>query len=120
MKNQKTFWLTMIVVLFLIACQTKNTSTEIPKKSCLKSFEFIGPNLRDTVNRTDCNGRQGKWIIMEYAVLNKHNSAEKVKTEEGFYNNNKKEGYWKRFDKFGNLLDSSKYINGEKVELVVN
>jgi hypothetical protein len=96
----------MVIAVFLYACDHPTPETASSKKNCIKSFEFIGANTTDTVNLTDCNGKQGKWFIREYAVLNRNEPAQMVTVEEGFYHNDKKEGLWLKYDKYGNVTDS--------------
>lgn len=58
---------------------------------------------RECINRSDSKGyKQGKWKYF-YDNL--------VVKEEGNYKNDKKNGYFKSYDKDGNLLSVKKYIN---------
>ncbi len=92
------------------------------KKTCLSSFEYIIDGKPDTINKAygSAKVKQGHWIIYELIgdkewsgerVNAKTNKLERIKTEDGYYRNNKKEGYWKRYNKDGTIKDSLQYEN---------
>lgn len=57
MKIYKQLSVLAVILLTGFSC---NDNAE---KKCMGSYEFIPPNLTDTVNLKDCNGwKQGKWI----------------------------------------------------------
>ena len=64
---------------------------------------------RERINRFNSNQqRQGKWKWFfddEFTVK-----------MEGSYKNGLKNGYWKEFDRDGNLISATKYVDGEKQE----
>lgn len=112
--------------MFVFSCAN---NSEKKKFANIISYEMIG---RDTLNCTDENKmKQGHWIVFKMAVLNhtiytqsandtaKQKSitrdAERVKVEEGFYKDNKKEGVWKTFSPVGELKDSFNYKDGDVV-----
>lgn len=64
---------------------------------------------RERINRFDANKkRNGKWKWFFEDELT-------VKME-GTYKNGLKNGYWKEYDRDGNLLSATKYVDGEKQE----
>ena len=63
---------------------------------------------REHINRKDQSGfKQGLWKIFY---------ANDILKEEGFYLNDKKDGFFKYYDEEGNLISLEKYNNGEIVE----
>lgn len=66
----------------------------------------------DTVNLTDANGlKQGKWVVFRQAdekSVTKMNSLDSV----GYYKDNKKTGYWKKYSLRGEKVDSVFYEGG--------
>ncbi len=62
---------------------------------------------RESINRTDNNGlKQGRWkYFYEGGML----------MEEGTFRNDKKDGFFKKYDRNGNLLELQKYVDGEEV-----
>ncbi|OFY47723.1 MAG: hypothetical protein A2W85_13015 [Bacteroidetes bacterium GWF2_41_31] len=64
---------------------------------------------RERINRTNSNGlRHGrwKWFFDDEIAVQK----------EGSYNNGLENGYWKEYDRDGNLISATKYVDGEKQE----
>jgi len=65
---------------------------------------------RERINRMNANQqRHGKWKWFfddEFTVQ-----------MEGTYKNGLKEGYWKEYDRDGNLVSATKYVDGEKQEM---
>lgn len=62
---------------------------------------------RESINRSDRNGmKQGRW---------KHFYENGALSEEGFYRNDKRDGYFKTYDRDGNLLELKKFVDGEEV-----
>lgn len=73
-----------------------------------KSYSFTP--RRDTINRVDMKGRkQGAWVEHVAALR-----GEEAYDEQGFYENDKKEGTWKRFSPEGDLLAVEGYYLGMK------
>jgi hypothetical protein len=69
----------------------------------------IGPK-GDTLNRIDMKGRkQGAWVIH---VDNAH--GERGYEEEGYFENDKREGAWRRFSLEGDVLSIENYRWGNK------
>ncbi|MBP7808934.1 MAG: hypothetical protein KA163_06560 [Bacteroidia bacterium] len=67
----------------------------------------------DTVNRFDTkNRKQGKWMVWREGA--NENSSTNINSleSEGFYKNDKKEGYWKNYTLYGEITDSILYVNG--------
>lgn len=112
-----------IIVFIISSCQNNN---EVEKK-CFASFELNNSEGQlDTVNLIDCDkNKQGRWvvtknIIPKFSILptdnNKtlHSKIIRRVVEEGYYRDNKKEGYWKYYnEEDGSVKDSVLYINGE-------
>ena len=104
----------LVIVLFLI--QSCGESKEPAARECLfrgGSYELIG---HDTINLIDCDSiKQGHWIVHKYAVLNKQIGPERIVDEKGFYKDNKKQGFWKKYSTTGEVLDSVEYKDGVAV-----
>lgn len=112
-------------LLLFFSCGQRS-ATEI--KNILPQFEIV--ENKDTINYLDVNGlKQGHWIAFEvgmssvnagvnfcpeadtaqHRVGSWQNCSGKTKIEEGFYRDDKKIGYWKRFAKDGSIKDSVEY-----------
>jgi hypothetical protein len=64
----------------------------------------------DTVNRVDAkNMKQGKWIIRQ-----EENMGEPGTQEEGFFQNDLKEGEWHVYNLMGDMVGKEKYVYGQK------
>ncbi|HWY09777.1 MAG TPA: hypothetical protein VN026_00555 [Bacteroidia bacterium] len=100
------------VVLFLI--QSCSENKEPAARVCRGgSYELSFKTGKDTFNLIDCeNNKQGHWVIFKWVVLNKQNGPERIADEEGFYKDNKKQGFWKKFSPIGKVLDSVEYKDG--------
>jgi uncharacterized protein len=62
---------------------------------------------RESINRYDRNGlKQGRW---------KYFYEDGLLREEGTFRNGKRDGFFKTYDRSGNLLDLKKYVDGEEV-----
>src|SRR5256885_16985125 len=69
----------------------------------------IGPK-GDTLNRIDKNGKkQGPWIIHT-----DDNHGERGYEDEGFFQNDKREGAWRRFSLDGDVISIEDYRWGNK------
>lgn len=117
---------TVSLCTLLAACI--NTS-QANTKNILPVFELT--DTKDTINYVDIKGlKQGHWIVYEINSGNSNlnacvtaaadtvktdkpanwtNTCGKYKIEEGFYKDDKKIAWWKRFEKDGSLKDSLKY-----------
>lgn len=66
----------------------------------------------DTINKFDSNNlRQGKWVVYRQGddrSITNINSIDSV----GVYKDNIKVGYWKKYSKYGDIVDSAFYENG--------
>lgn len=72
-----------------------------------KSYDFLG---KDTINRVDMQGlKQGPWIVRVEALR-----GERGYEEEGFFENDLKEGVWKRFSLEGDCIAIENYSYGMK------
>ena len=99
------------------SCGDKKQISDQPNGRCIYSWELVS-GCKDTVNLTDCNKKkQGHWIIRKWAVVNKKNGAEPVWSEEGYYVDNKREGYWKKYSETGEITDSVNYKNDAIVQM---
>ena len=77
-------------------------------KAQWKSYSFTPKH--DTINRVDLKGmKQGPWV--EHIAPMR---GEDAYDEQGFYNNDKREGTWKRFSAEGDLLAVENYYLGMK------
>lgn len=116
-----------ILIFILISCNSKKDergplnasagSAPISQKGCLTSFETVNG---ETINKTYGGGiKDGHWITYEFVIPNvKQNKDSKViraKMEEGYYKENKKEGFWKFYNNDGTLKDSVEYKNDEPI-----
>ncbi len=77
-----------------------------------QSYEFGGPNNKDTINLIDALGKkQGKWILR-----GKHKPgscfAPDQKAEEGKYSDNRKIGKWFEYYCNGNMKNQLTFQNG--------
>ena len=120
MKTIKLFVFVTIALCFTEACDEKpKTTANIISKdiNCPVPKEFLENG--DTINKTLENGiKVGHWISFDWIIpKGKEPNAAAVrvvraKLEEGFYKNNKKEGFWKFYDKDnGTFKDSVEYKN---------
>lgn len=90
-----------IILLFTFSCSVRSD------RKCLNSFEL--GDTGDTINIIDCKGlQQGHWIISKVIMTDKTH-AKMIKIEEGFFRDNKKEGFWKFFNTDGSIKDSLEY-----------
>jgi hypothetical protein len=65
---------------------------------------------RDTINKTNCDGKkQGRWILFSAQLRGKLN----VKIEEGNYVNNLKQGLWKYYDSTEKLVRVVNFKNDQ-------
>lgn len=72
--------------------------------------DFTLTTKGDTVNKTDNrNLKQGKWIIR-----NEENMGEPGTQEEGFFQNDQKEGEWHVYNLMGDPIGIEKYAYGQK------
>lgn len=86
--------LTTVVVLLVLVCISFGATAQ--------DFEIY---KGDTINLTDKQGRkQGKWIIF--------NSEQSRIIEQGYYEDNRKQGLWKKYYANGNLQSEITYQNG--------
>ncbi|MFY9309004.1 MAG: toxin-antitoxin system YwqK family antitoxin [Bacteroidia bacterium] len=73
-----------------------------------QTFELLG---KDTINRTDVNGkRQGKWIVTN-KIANKPCYTPEQKVEEGAYVDGKKTGIWTEYYCNNNMKSKITYEN---------
>ncbi len=123
MKTKLYLFFSLTLILLMSSCNNYST-----KKNAIGhrgwSYEMAG---RDTINLTENGVKQGHWRVYKTAVLHHTiytqsgsdtaikksitSSPERVKMEEGFYKDNKKEGVWKYFSTSGILKDSVVYKN---------
>lgn len=114
-----------LFVFFILSCndgsKKKNNNynkDKIHLQGCLQTYEIDPQRLHDTLNKIYEGGiKQGHWLYYELAVK-KTAQGEVIKgssyrtiVEDGYYINNKKEGYWKFYHKDGTLKDSVEYKN---------
>lgn len=122
MRRIKSFFFLVIILFLIQSCINKTTEEEKQlalntKRPCIRSFEIF-PRIKDTVNVIDCNQKkQGHWIITKIVVLNKKYGPQIVWSEDGYYIDGKREGFWKTYDDRGNVKDSINYKNDKIVQL---
>lgn len=109
----KIIIITVFISIILFSCNNSEKSTTFNEPHLDEYGEWRQEALgSDTVNKTDANGfRQGKWMIFRNAdekSLTNTNSLDSV----GYYKDNNKNGYWKKYSKLGTQLDSVLYENG--------
>jgi hypothetical protein len=118
MKTFKLFTLGTIVFFFIQACSDKPKTETAEKmgRGCFDIYELNVLDNHDTINRQYGDGtKEGHWII--YAWIDPkekavgENNPGRSKITEGYYKDNKKEGFWKSFNKDGTLNDSVEYKN---------
>jgi hypothetical protein len=74
--------------------------------------------LPDSINRINCSGRYGYWIVFgENKINSSYQPNQKV--EEGFYENDKKVGAWKYYFCSGNIKSVVNFLNGQPIGNVV-
>lgn len=112
-----------ILAFVLVSCNTKNEEhvplsssidgATISQKGCLASYETVNGERINKIYGGDI--KDGHWIHYEFVIPTaKENTNKKVvraKIEEGYYKENKKEGFWKFYNKGGTLKDSVEYKN---------
>lgn len=116
-----------ILLFILISCNSKkeehgplNTgigSAPVSEKGCLESFETVNG---ERINKTMGNNiKDGHWIHYEFVIptakKNKDSKVVRAKMQEGYYKENKKEGFWKFFNTDGTLKDSVEYKNDKPI-----
>ena len=128
----KLFIIGIVIFCFIQACgnrsetviteQGTNTIDTI-NIGCLGSYEINVLGNGETINRLYGKERikQGHWINFEFIIPtgkqsfeaneNKNKKVARTKLEEGYYRHNKKEGFWKSYNKYGTLKDSLQYKN---------
>jgi len=106
MKTLKRIMPGAIIVVMIQACNTEPNTTDMNDKHSAGSFELNVHGHNDTINMIYADGsKEGHWISSVWS------NGSRVKMEEGYYKDNKKEGYWKFFNKDGSLKDSVEYKN---------
>lgn len=118
MKTVKFLYLVAFAafLLMMISCGDNGARTAPIENAgkAVYSFELRGPTGSDTVNIIYNGLKQGKWIIRgKDKHGTSHHAEEKV--EEGFYKDDKKVGYWKKYSPEGTILDSILFENGIEV-----
>jgi hypothetical protein len=93
----------ILPALLICACGEKETICKHPSSNPSMTFE-MDLNGKDTVNRIDQYGfKQGKWRTRD-------GTRTRI-LEAGNYVNNLKQGYWTRYNKKGEFIDSVLYKN---------
>lgn len=132
LKTIKFFSIFAVLICFIYACNNK-TETQIVEHAttaidtlnigCPVSYELNILGNLDTINKVygKENIKHGHWITFgmiipkEKRALNSKENSDKniirAKLEEGFYRNNKKEGFWKFYNNDGSFKDSIEYKN---------
>jgi hypothetical protein len=116
--NVLKLFITLPLLVSTYACNTTDNTAEKEKPTF--EYETVVDSLvidhnGDTINRRDTkNRKQGKWVINHQGQNNKSITSinsDQLETE-GYYKNDKKEGYWKVLSDQGLAVDSILYING--------
>lgn len=105
-----------------IANETKNTVDTLDI-GCLGSYELDLNGNGDTINGVYGKDhiKHGRWITYilrssETGARAESAKTRRTKSEEGFYNKNKRTGLWKFYNEDGSIKDSVEYRDGVPVE----
>lgn len=111
MKTKRLLLLAISNWMLLLSCSNPSNDAANNSHNCYMREFGLAPN-GDTINKIDCNGfKQGHWINSHFAVPDGQRNASWVKVEEGEYKDNNKQGYWKRYNPEGDIIDSIRYKN---------
>jgi hypothetical protein len=106
----KKFFISSVLFVLTTSCTSPEEKPKIDWAP-VEGNVFLDHN-GDTLNRTDKqNRKQGKWVIFKEAHQKSITDVSAMQ-EDGFYKDDKKEGYWRIYSQYGELLDSVLYING--------
>lgn len=124
--NKFIKYLSLSILLVLISCQNEN-ELQKPLGECSYELRQVDQKM-DTFNLIYDGLKQGPWIVYK-DIIPKSSIllTDNTKTlqgkivrrtlEEGYYKDNKKEGYWKfYYEEDGSLKDSVLFKNGEIVK----
>lgn len=126
MKTIKLFLLCLPACLFTLACSESGTSkagktenlSDPVDMGYLTTYQLNPQNLHDTFNKFYGKElvKHGHWINYSLTVQqgNPASTAPKsrlIKTEEGTYKYNKREGLWRTYNADGTMKDSVLYHN---------
>ncbi len=104
---------------FLLALTIFNLSCSDPQKETKFRDTSLDPNggwrqlpIQEGINRTDSNNlKQCKWQVYKQGDSRSATHINAVDSE-GYYKNNIKTGYWKKYSYNGETIDSVLYENG--------
>ena len=107
MQVRNTSILILIQVLFIFSCGNSGSN----KKPRIEGDIFVDGSGNVINKIDDSNLKQGKW--MTYHEGDESSTTNLPYLEyEGFYKDDKKEGYWKEYSRYGEIKDSVLYVEG--------
>lgn len=125
MKTVKQFALGTLTLFFIQACSdSKGTVTadqgsnmiDTINMGCLGTYELDFQGSGDTINKIygEDHIKHGRWVTYALNLSKEKPTTDnaktiRIKTEEGYYRNNKKVGFWKFYNEDGTLKDSIEY-----------
>ncbi len=121
MKTIKLIIFITITFCFIQSCNEKSKAMPevfISNRPCYIPFQILENG--DTINKMYNNEiKEGLWISHisiarggKLSIASAGTGVINIKVEEGYYKNNKKEGFWKFYDRYdGTFKDSVKYKN---------
>jgi len=128
MKTIKIFTIAIFSIFISQACtdatevlntQKDTTNTDTITRGCLASYELNPEDNNEKINQVYNKDKvkEGHWMNFEFVLTeNTKMKTTRIKTEEGYYRKNKKEGFWKFFKKDGTIADSVEYSNNLPVK----
>ena len=134
----KTFcFYTLLIFIYgsLMSCHEKEETldnlsaleaSDMIDRGCLSSFEINSGGTGDTINKIyGKDFKVGHWIDFELITTNLKTNIDtgktgdmrlkRIKREEGYYINNKKEGFWKLYNFDGSIKDSVEFKNNRRL-----
>lgn len=101
----------LTLLLLLISCADPPPRKYTPGHPEDPTVIFLD-QYGDTINKVDDqNQRQGKWMIYSNEGNERSISKPNTLSDEGYYKDGLKEGYWKMYSEHGDV-DSILYIHG--------
>jgi hypothetical protein len=112
---------TSIVIQILVLAFCFSCSDSVKTSSDKKLYDIYPDAIiidGDTVNKSKDDLKYGRWVTLDYVPV-KGNSLSSAATrvtqtivEDGYYKNNKKDGYWKIYERYTGVIDTVLYVDG--------